>query len=137
MSTHTYTHIRNCVSIAHVTNNAHNQYDSDSSSSDIDERESTRYEGDISSAAAEISSTVLSENKPVSFVMNGVMGESSGLTFIPNVLCSVPEVQQKLIFSWHVKHDPRLTLQSIIAREGCAAHKDALRLENEKRTTML
>ena len=67
-------------------------------------------------------------------------GRESWLKYLPGqgMFCTLCQKHNKSPFSrgtWNTTPCTRLRLQSILAHEGCAAHKDALKLEGEQRTT--
>ena len=123
--------------------------DSDSSSSaadgDIDEPEPTSHEGNssvLTSTAAETSSTESSTNsakrkQASKFCNDWRKGRELWLKYLPGqgMFCTLCQKHNKSPFSrgtWNTTPCTRLRLQSITAHEGCAAHKDALKMESEK-----
>ena len=125
--------------------------DSDSSSSAADgdiEPEPISHKGNTSiltSTAAETSSTESSTNstkrkQASKFCNDWRKGRELWLKYLPGqgMFCTLCQKHNKSRFSrgtWNTAQCTRLRLQSITAHEGCAAHKDALKLENEKLTS--
>ena len=107
---------------------------------DIDERESTTHEDDssvLTSTAAESSSTKSSTNgtkqkQASKFCNDWRKGRERWLKYLPGegMFCSLCQKHNKNPFSRGTTPCNRLKLQSVIAHEGCAAHKDALQLKS-------
>ena len=119
--------------------------DSDSSSSaadgDINEPEPTSHEGNSSILTSTESSTNNTKRKQASkFCNDWCKGRELWLKYLPGqgMFCTLCQKHNKSPFSrgtWNTAPCTRLRLQSITAHEGCAAHKDALKLESEKLTS--